>query len=126
MKQSEKQHILELIEKQQKGQSSLLQMFRQDRKSVESFESDGDKHMVEFCEEQAQKHLRMARIRQDMIKDLALLGDFRIVKFQDEVLLEDQVVKTSAGTFAKSTFSAGLQDKARTGHERRMCTRDTI
>jgi hypothetical protein len=80
--------------------------------------------MVEFCEEQASKHLRMARIRQDMIKDLALLGDFRTVKFQDEVLLDDQVMKTSAGVFVREC--AGLKDKARTGHERRMCTRDSI
>jgi len=125
MKQIEKEMILELIEKQQKGQSALLQMVRQDRQSVQSFELQGDKHMVEFCKEKEQKHLSMTRMRQEMIKDLALLGDLRTIKFQDEVLLEDQVVKTKAGVFAKG-LCMDLQDKARTGHERRMCSRDPI
>ena len=125
MKQIEKELILELIEKQQKGQSALLRLFRQDKQSVQSFELQGDKHMVEFCTEKAQKHFRMARMRQEMIEDLALLGDLRTIKFQDEVLLEDQVVKTKAGVFAKG-LCMGLQDKARTGHERRMCSRDPI
>ena len=120
MKQTEKQLILELIEKQQKGQSSLLRLLRQDRQSVQSFELQGDKHMVEWCKERSQKHLRMARMRQEMIEDLALLADLRTIKFQDEVLIEDQVVKTKAGVFVKG------QDKARTGHERRMCSRDPI
>ena len=79
MKQIEKEMILELIEKQQKGQSALLQMVRQDRQSVQSFELQGDKHMVEFCKEKEQKHLSMTRMRQEMIKDLALLGDLRTI-----------------------------------------------
>jgi len=125
MKQSEKEWILELIHKHQKSQSSLLKHFRKDKAGAESWKEDEkDEHMVEWCEERASKHLRMARIHQDVIKDLALLGDFRIVKFQDELLLTDQVSVTSAGTFVKE-FSE-LVDKPRTGHERLMCTRDRI
>ncbi len=125
MKQSEKAWILELIQKHQKSQSSLIKHFRKDRRSAESWkEDDKDKHMTEWSEEQASKHLRMARIHQHMIEDLALLGDFRIVKFQDELFLQDQILKTRAGTFVR--FCAGLQDKARTTHERLMCTRDRI
>ena len=125
MKQSEKEWILELIQKHQKRQTSLLKHFREDRRSAESWkEDDKDKHMTEWSEEQASKHLRMARMHQEMIEDLALLGGFRTVKFQDEVLLSDQIMKTRAGTFVR--FCAGLEDKPRTGHERRMCTRDRI
>ena len=122
MKQIEKEMILELIEKQQKGQSALLRLFRKDRESKLSFELQGDKHMVEWCETQAQKHFRMARIRQEMIEDLALLGGLRTIKFQGEVLLEDQVIKTKAGVFVKGL--CGLEDKARTVHERGMCSRE--
>ena len=125
MRQSEKEWILELIQKHQKDQASLIKHWRKDRVSALSWkEDDKDKHMTEWSEEQASKHLRMARIHQHMIEDLALLGDFRIVKFQDELFLSDQIVKTSAGTFIREF--AGLQDKPRTGHERLMCTRDRI
>jgi hypothetical protein len=77
--------------------------------------------MVEWCEERVQKFFRMARMRQEMIEDLALLGNIRTIKFQDEVLLEDQVIKTKAGVFIKGLW--GLEDKARNPHERRMCSR---
>lgn len=125
MKQSEKEWILELIQKHQKSQASLIKHWRKDKLHAQSWlEDDKDKHMVEWSEEQASKHLRMARIHEEMIKDLALLGDFRIVEFQEELLLSDQVIKIRAGTFIKEF--AGLQDKPRTGHERLMCTRDRI
>ena len=58
-----------------------------------------------------------------MIKDLALLVNLRTIKLQNEMLLEDQVIKTKAGVFIKG-LCMGLQDKARNVHERRMCSRD--
>ena len=120
MKQSEKVWILELIEKHQKSQDSHLKFFRRDRASAESWKEDEkDQHMVEFCEDGARRHLQALRAQQDIIKELALLGEFRVVKFQEEILLFDQVSKSRAGLFVK-------EDKFRTGHERLMCTRDRI
>lgn len=125
MKQSEKEWILELIQDHQKTQDSLLKHFRRDRASALSWKEDEkDQHMVEFCEEKASFHLRMLRAQQKIIEELALLLDTRTVKFQEEVLLIDQVSKFRSGVFIKDTW--GLKDKFRTGHERRMCTRDRI
>jgi|LWDU01.1.fsa_nt_gi hypothetical protein len=122
MNKEDKEMILELIEKQQKEQTSLLKLFRDYKQRVQSWKLQGNKQMVEWCEERVQKFFRMARMRQEMIEDLALLGNIRTIKFQDEVLLEDQVIKTKAGVFVKG-LCMGLEDKARNPHERRMCSR---
>ncbi len=125
MKQSEREWILDLIKQHQKRQDSLLKHFRKDRASAQSWkEDDKDEHMVEWCMERSSFHLRMLRAQQDMITELADLLELRIVKFQDEVLMPDQIIKSRAGVFVKTDrFRA---DKFRTGHERLMCTRDRI
>lgn len=125
MKQSEKVWILEIIEEHQKRQTSLLKLWRRDKASAVSWkEDDKDQHMVEWCEEKASGHLKMLRAQQQVIEELALFLELRTVKFQDEVLLIDQVSKFRSGTFVKDRW--GLADKPRTGHERLICTRDRI